>query len=67
MNINYAYDERVPLADVDLYFIHGESLMVDRVDLNDGHGVVVDAELPVGVARDGDKTEAIAIRTSASQ
>ena len=37
-------DERVALASVDLDLIHGERLVVDGVDLDDGHVVTVDGE-----------------------
>ena len=53
-------DERVALACVDLDFVHGERLVVDGIDLDDGHVVVVDGEGEVGVARNGDEAEAVA-------
>ena len=55
------YDEGVPLACEDLDGVDGERLVVDRVDLDDGHVVAVDGEREVRVARHGDEAEAVAL------
>ena len=54
------YDERVPLASVDLDGVDGVRLGVDRVGLDDGQIVVVDAEHVIGIAGHGYEAEAVA-------
>ena len=54
-------DERVALPGEDLDGIDGERLVVDRVDLDDGHVVAVDGEGEVRVAGHGYEAEAVAL------
>ena len=60
-NNRQTYDEGVPLSSENLDLIYSQRLVVDSVDLDNCHIVVVDAELPVGIARNRDKTEPVAM------
>ena len=46
--------------------VHGELLTVDTIDFNDGHIMVVNGELEVGIAGDRNKTHAVAKRNEMS-
>ena len=54
-------DERVALPGEDLDGVDRERRVVDRIGLDDGHGMAVDGEGEVGIAREGDEAEAVAL------
>ena len=54
-------DERVALPCEDLDGVDRERRVVDRIGLDDGHGMAVDGEGEVGIAREGDEAEAVAL------
>lgn len=57
-------NERVPLAGEDVDRVNLELLVVDAVNFNDGHIVIINREREVGVAGDGNKTEAVTLAGS---
>ena len=55
------YDERVPHAGEDLKRVDLARLNIDRIGLNDGHIVTVNAEGEVRIARDRNQTETVTL------
>jgi hypothetical protein len=59
MPYNNAYHKRISLAGKDLDLIHVQWLDVGSIHLDYSHYVVVDGEVPIWIAGNGNKAEAV--------
>ncbi len=55
------YNERVPLTGENLDRVHGDGFDVDAVDLDNGEVVALNGKDMVGIAREREQAEAVAL------